>query len=725
MALEKDVIINPTDEFSIRVQGTSQYKTVTYYTLFKKIFGNITFPEVPTPEPGVDETLDTVTTRGNITANTIEVGGVTTNYTLYNTTYVAALQEGMTAWNDIDGTLDIRLKGNNVTLQVGQEEVIRVVNKTGANLLESQYRVVRVRTAAEGGAQGQRLAVLLAQANTKANHTGILGLVTENINNNQEGFVTAFGFIRNINTTGSLQGETWADGDALWLSATVAGGVTNVEPSQHPVQLGYVTYAHVNNGKIFVKLENGVDELGELHDVTFSTPPTNGQALVYNSSLSVWENQTISTGGVSGSGTATQVAFWNTSSSISSDSNLYWDNTLKNLGIGTATPIEKLVVSNAGAEGFEFQPSTGRFYRFDRVGMAYGGIYEEASEYTWSIGPSEKMRLDSSGNLGINTSSPTQLLDVRGDMSFGAGTNGMIYGPDGKRYIAYVDNFFTPGTTNLVIDPTGGGLGPYQIGYGIDPTFSFGLTARHIFGNGDIYSYGLIEGGFAIKSPTYYFTNPPFSGAIFLAGGVAGDEISYNIGLSAFDNPSSLAFELYVGTPVTALSSTIYMMGTMAALASNGYSLSIGNGAMSIDSSNNVYIPSTSLSINTYNTGYGNTKLTVYGDMTVGNASSGLMNFSLYGDDGYEYVEIKPSFFNPALTVLNLIPSPSPFMGPLAVGIGVDASTIAGAGEVLIVGSGNSVFLGSILAASVDASVLKQNGIKVDLIAITYAIALG
>jgi hypothetical protein len=419
MALEKDVIINPTDEFSIRVQGTSQYKTVTYYTLFKKIFGNITFPEVPTPEPGVDETLDTVTTRGNITANTIEVGGVTTNYTLYNTAYVAALQEGMTAWNDIDGTLDLRLKGNNVTLQVGQEEVIRVVNKTGANLLESQYRVVRVRTAAEGGAQGQRLAVLLAQANTKANHTGILGLVTENIDNNQEGFVTAFGLIRDINTTGSLQGETWADGDALWLSATVAGGVTNVEPSQHPVQLGYVTYAHVNNGKIFVKLENGVDELSELHDVNFATAPTNGQFLVYNSSLSVWENKTASGAGiVSGSGTPTQVAFWDTTSSISGDSQLYWDNSLNNLGIGTAVPIEKLVVSNNGAEGFEFQPSTGRFYRFDRVALAYGGIFQEAAQYTWSIGPVEKMRLTSAGRLGILTSSPGYDLDVNGTANF-------------------------------------------------------------------------------------------------------------------------------------------------------------------------------------------------------------------------------------------------------------------------------------------------------------------
>jgi hypothetical protein len=37
------------------------------------------------------------------------------------------------------------------------------VNKTGSTLQESAYQVVRVRNVAEGGAQGQRLAVVLAQ----------------------------------------------------------------------------------------------------------------------------------------------------------------------------------------------------------------------------------------------------------------------------------------------------------------------------------------------------------------------------------------------------------------------------------------------------------------------------------------------------------------------------------------------------------------------------------
>jgi hypothetical protein len=41
--------------------------------------------------------------------------------------------------------------------------------------------------------------------------------------------------------------------------------------------------------------------------------------------------------GVTGSGTATRVAFWDSSSSLSSDADLYWDNNNKYLGVNTST----------------------------------------------------------------------------------------------------------------------------------------------------------------------------------------------------------------------------------------------------------------------------------------------------------------------------------------------------------------------------------------------------
>jgi len=193
-------------------------------------------------------------------------------------------------WNDSDGTIEYKLKGGNVTLQVGQEEVVRVVNKSGGDLLEANYQAVRVRLVSEGGASGQRLAVVLAQGNNDTNSATTIGLVTETILNNQEGYITTFGLVRDINTTGSLQGETWVDGDIIYLSPTTPGAITNIKPvaPQHMIILGYVVYAHGVNGKIFVKVDNGY-ELDELHNVKITTP-LNRDVLEYDSTNSLWIN---------------------------------------------------------------------------------------------------------------------------------------------------------------------------------------------------------------------------------------------------------------------------------------------------------------------------------------------------------------------------------------------------------------------------------------------------
>jgi hypothetical protein len=211
---------------------------------------------------------------------------------------------GRLSWNDADGTLDIGLKGNNVTLQVGQEQLVRVVNKTATNitLLEANYQAVRLT-----GAQGQRLKVDLAQATTDVLSAETLGIVTETIANNQEGFITISGLVRGINTTGTLQGETWADGDILYLSPTVAGNITNIKPvaPNHLVIIGYVVYAHINQGKIFVKVDNGY-EIDELHNVLINTGSlTSGQLLVRSGSVWINSNQLTGSYGLTGSLTAT------------------------------------------------------------------------------------------------------------------------------------------------------------------------------------------------------------------------------------------------------------------------------------------------------------------------------------------------------------------------------------------------------------------------------------
>jgi hypothetical protein len=300
------------------------------------------------------------TTNVNLGEYEIKAGQVTLDTSPTGTAAV-----GTTRWNDTTGLTETTLKGGNVILKNGVDLVARVVNKVSPNttLTKAAYQAVRV-----SGAQGQRLAVALAQANNDANSADTIGLVTETIATNQEGFIMTVGQLENINTTGSLQGETWVDGDVLYLSPTTAGAITKVKPTGngHIVVIGYVEYAHANNGKIYVKVMNGW-ELDELHDVAIVTP-LNNEALIYESATALWKNKSIATalgytpanaattltingvtfdlsanrtftvGSVTGSGASGQVAYWDGTTSQAGSSNLVWDNANGRLGIGTNAP---------------------------------------------------------------------------------------------------------------------------------------------------------------------------------------------------------------------------------------------------------------------------------------------------------------------------------------------------------------------------------------------------
>ena len=252
-----------------------------------------------------------ITTSGNVTiSSTIDPSvfvpytGATDNVDLgefqlktgqveFDQTPTGTFDVAKMRWNDTDGVPEVRLKGGNVTGQVFLENLKRVVNKTGADLLEANYQIVRIRSVAEGGAVGQRLAVKLALADSDANSATTLGVVTETILNNQEGFINIGGEVKDIDTTGTLQGETWNDGDILYLSGTVAGQVTNIKPTAptHTIIIGFVSYKHAVHGKIDVKVDNGY-ELDELHNVAISSP-ANNDLLTYESSTSLWKNKQL------------------------------------------------------------------------------------------------------------------------------------------------------------------------------------------------------------------------------------------------------------------------------------------------------------------------------------------------------------------------------------------------------------------------------------------------
>jgi hypothetical protein len=192
--------------------------------------------------------------------------------------------------NGVDTWLNLDYVPEGGTSSYPENLFLTVVNKTGDNLLATGYKVLKVQDA-----QGQRLAVDYALADSDANSADTIGVVYENINNNQTGKIVVIGELTGLNTTGSLQGETWDDGDLLFLSPFVDGGITNIRPTapNHGVIIGYVVYSHVNQGKIYIKIDNGY-EIGELHNCYLPTP-SNNDGIFWNSTTTRYENKSIAT----------------------------------------------------------------------------------------------------------------------------------------------------------------------------------------------------------------------------------------------------------------------------------------------------------------------------------------------------------------------------------------------------------------------------------------------
>lgn len=222
---------------------------------------------------------------GNIGA-TGATGAVPSNlivdYIEFDPTYTSGVTQYQVAWNDTDGTLELGLKGGNVDLSVGQENVILVKNDEATAL--SAGEVVYI-----SGANGVNLLVKRAQANGDLTSASTIGVVAEPIGINAEGFICTFGSIKNLNT------NAFNDGDILYLSPTIAGGITNVKPSapEHLVLVGFCQKKAGGAGQIFVEIQNGY-ELDELHNVQINSGTlANKNLLAYNSSTSTWQNKTL------------------------------------------------------------------------------------------------------------------------------------------------------------------------------------------------------------------------------------------------------------------------------------------------------------------------------------------------------------------------------------------------------------------------------------------------
>jgi hypothetical protein len=202
------------------------------------------------------------------------------DYITFDTTPENTSEEsGTLSWDEDFETL--KLQANDVTLQIGQEHIVRVKNGSGSTAIPNM-RVVMF-----SGATGDTVEVSPALSTASYEPELLVGITTEEIPADGFGFVTQFGFVNKVDTS------DWELGDLLYSDAANPGQLTNVKPSppNWNFPIAAVTRVHVSTGRILVRAIPG-KHLHDIVDVSITTP-LDHQALIYNSSASVWSNADI------------------------------------------------------------------------------------------------------------------------------------------------------------------------------------------------------------------------------------------------------------------------------------------------------------------------------------------------------------------------------------------------------------------------------------------------
>ena len=186
--------------------------------------------------------------------------------------------EGATSlsWNSDDGTLEFPVNAE-VTLQIGQENLIHVKNLSGEGLVNGEAVYVT-------GASGSKLTVDIADASHELTSATTIGIMTQDLNNNAVGYATTQGLVRGLDTS------AYAEGAAIYLNSNGGWSPTKPATPDHLVPLGWIVRSHPTEGSIFVHINNGV-EMDELHDVLI-TNVQDTDLLAWDTANGYWKNIT-------------------------------------------------------------------------------------------------------------------------------------------------------------------------------------------------------------------------------------------------------------------------------------------------------------------------------------------------------------------------------------------------------------------------------------------------
>jgi hypothetical protein len=275
---------------------------------------------------------------------------------------------GSTAWNSLD-----YIRADSM--------VYKVRNNTASTLLKGTLV-----SAVDAEPSGRIDVAPFEVTGLEGSELRVMGMVVSNITVGTNGTVMSFGTLTGLDTRGdtasalAVGDETWAEGDILYAHPIVDGKLTNVKP-QHDLAVAFITVRHSSSGQIAIRIVPGNNHLEWMHDVSIDSPADN-EVLAYDSTSSLWKNQTAAEAGLA---TAANPTFTGTlnAAAVSISGNLTVG------GTTTTVNAQDLVVEDPLiyiAEGNTANVvDVGIVGSFDNGTYQHTGLVRDASDNKWKL----------------------------------------------------------------------------------------------------------------------------------------------------------------------------------------------------------------------------------------------------------------------------------------------------------------------------------------------------
>jgi hypothetical protein len=278
---------------------------------------------------------------------------------------------------------------------------------------------------------------LFTQAyNDKINSASVTGTTTKTLTLTQQdgGTITASWTDLNTDAVLSVFGRTGAvvaaNGDYTTAQVTESGNLYYTEARVN-ANTNVAANTAARHNAVTLGTANGLSLSTQVLSLGLASAGVTG-ALSGTDWSTFNSKQNALTNPVTGTGTSGQVAYFTGTTTISSESNLFWDATNNRLGIGTNNPSSQLLVVGDSGQltgnyryhaQFVQDQTTARgiglgFKSDEQLGIIFGESSGSASSigfitYSGSAW-NERMRITSAGNLGIGASIPSGQLHLKG-----------------------------------------------------------------------------------------------------------------------------------------------------------------------------------------------------------------------------------------------------------------------------------------------------------------------